>query len=400
MALFSFLRKTENQRCFTETEQERVLKLLRCVAVTSRISVFILSYSKGEIFMSKRKITVADIGATNERWGLYEFDDVAETLVQVGIYQRKTEGKRDFANTLDVPQYELGVQFRDCAAAVFAVACPLNNNNVLSFTNNREFQIDKEATKQACGGIPTSFINDGRAQGYGVGMQQKDDYIEIYSGAPDPSEVRVFGIVGAGSGLLTAHVVLPLDYDGRITVENAKKVQVLAGEGGHVSFAVNCAKGNQDIRLQKCVRGMLSLTQDQYVSVENLISGEGVARIHYSLNPRSQMMSSRDITKTFDDDYRCDRMTKTFTYFSKLYARAVRNIALCPVCTDGMIISGGIAIDHPKLIQHPVFLKEFHKSPNNDAIPKLLRTIPISLVRNTDFGLQGAAFYALKLLST
>ena len=80
--------------------------------------------------------------------------------------------------------------------------------------------------------------------------------------------------------------------------------------------------------------------------------------------------------------------------FSEVYGRFAANMALTSLPIGGLYIAGGIAIKNPWLVDNEYFKKAFvNVSPRME---RAINTIPLFLINDENFGLNGALFY-LKL---
>ena len=87
--------------------------------------------------------------------------------------------------------------------------------------------------------------------------------------------------------------------------------------------------------------------------------------------------------------------TETLEWASRFYARVCRNYVLETLALGGLYIAGGVAAKTQELLTHQAFEKEFRSS---DTLADLLAKVPVSLIRDENSGLWGAAVLALQKL--
>ncbi|MCL2624474.1 MAG: glucokinase [Planctomycetaceae bacterium] len=346
-----------------------------------------------------RKLFVCDQGGTNGRFAWYDYVEATGSLVLRDSLQREVTdaGISIFTKLLHQAEKKFGIPLQEYDAAALAFACPVNRE-ILTFANS-ELRIDTTALKEKFGKTPFGIINDFFAQGNGVASPQKKDWLPIIQEAtPDPDVPRDVKIAaGAGSGFGTACIVDGSHEFDNVTIAGMKKVRIISGEGGHVSFPCNNAN---ELELMNKVREIMGLTLNATVRLENVLSGGGIERTCRYFNGWSHKTAkSREVTKTFDLEYleKDEASRQTFYLIATIYARAMRNYALSTLSYGGVYISGGVAVDHPKLIDNDIFRYEFRNTGEKNTA-EALDKMPVWLAAHRDTGLYGAACYAVSLL--
>ena len=137
----------------------------------------------------------------------------------------------------------------------------------------------------------------------------------------------------------------------------------------------------QRVRITKYIR------EYQKVHGDAIVSGSGLARLHTFLT--GEELSPAGVAA------RLDASPRTAEWFARFYGRAARNYALAVMAQGGVMVTGGVAARTPALVEHPAFLAEFC---NSGAYASLLSGIPVSLNRNEDLGVFGAAAYGAQRL--
>ena len=350
---------------------------------------------------SVRKLFVCDQGGTNGRFAWYDYHETTGSLVLRDSLQREVTdaGISIYTKLLHQAEKKFGIPLQEYDAAALAFACPVNRE-ILAFANS-ELRIETKTLKEKFGKTPFSVINDFFAQGSGVASPQKKDWIPIIQEVtPDPTVPRDIKIAaGAGSGFGTACIVDGSNDFDNVTIDGMKKVRIISGEGGHVSFP--CNNGNE-LELMNKVREIMGLTLNATVRLENVLSGSGIERTYRYFNGWSHKTAkSREVTKTFDLDFleKDEASRQTFYLIATVYARAMRNYALSTLSYGGVYISGGVAVDHPKLIDNDIFRYEFRNTGEKNTA-EALDKMPVWLAAHQDIGLYGAACYAVGLLDS
>jgi len=220
------------------------------------------------------------------------------------------------------------------------------------------------------------LLNDFEAQGHGLSLLGDEDMETLQAGEPEPEGVRA--LIGAGTGLGMAQVV-----------PCAGGWRVIPGEGGHVDFA---PRNEAELDLWRRVRKELGRA-----SVESLLSGPGIERIHRYLCRRdgtdAPETSAARISRTalVEPDSREREVLRLFVH---LYGAVDGNLALLDLPRGGLYLAGGIAPKILPLLREEGFLEAFvDKAPMSD----LLKTVPVHVVINEALGLLGAAEVAVQL---
>jgi glucokinase len=235
------------------------------------------------------------------------------------------------------------------------------------------------------------LINDFQAIGYGINLINHTNPHEILSITPEylqPIHAGPKAIIGAGTGL--GKTIL--------TYSNTKKIyQPHPSEGGHADCPLYTTEE------QELSQYIINKKHNkQPLTYEDILSGQGITHIYLFLRDKNKT-SSPEISKHIEnvDDtaamisqYRHQDNTcqQTLKYFSKIYARCVKNLALDILPTGGIYIAGGIAYKNQDILFNEDFLEEFY---NTYQRTNLLKTIPIYLLTDLQIGLRGACFAAI-----
>jgi glucokinase len=280
--------------------------------------------------------------------------------------------------------------------ACFAIAGPVVQNTA-KLTNLVWF-LDTERLQEELGIPQISLINDFAAIGYGIlGLEEKD-LLTLQVGNSQPE--APIGIIGAGTGLGQGFLI-----------KQGNNYQVFPSEGGHADFA---PRNEIEFQLLKYLLGKHDI---QRLSVERVVSGQGIVAIYQFLRDRKFATESPDIAqivriweqeagqeeKSVDpgaaigtaalqgSDRLCEQ---TLQLFIDAYGAEAGNLALKLLPYGGLYIAGGIAPKILPLIQNSGFLLNFTQK---GRMRRLLEEIPVYVILNPQVGLIGAALCAARL---
>ncbi|HUO97241.1 MAG TPA: glucokinase [Rhizomicrobium sp.] len=266
---------------------------------------------------------VGDIGGTNVRLAVADLSDgtpklgAPKSLPHAGVAR--------FEDVVDRYLKDLGNGMPD--AIVVAVAGPIKDGEVR--LTNGQWSISEKSLRAKGFGF-ARLINDYAALGYAVEHLKGDDLAPVGGNQPGiPGET--VGVLGAGTGLGVAALV-----------RDAHASSVMVTEGGHIAYA---PVDEVEFEILKVLR-----TRFCRVSVERLLSGPGLANIHWALaqiggikaDPLTpEEISRRAAAKT---DQLC---VNALDRFCGVYGRYAGDMALAFGARGGIYLGGGIA---PKLL--------------------------------------------------
>jgi len=283
------------------------------------------------------------------------------------------------------------------SSACFAVAGPLSNNNAKIM--NLTWNISGNKLKNKFKFEQCELINDFAVQIYGIPFLKKNQYATIQNGYhSEGTNNDLHAIVGAGTGLGIARGII-----------SGEKVKVLASEGGHVEYS---PKSKLEWDLKIWLKNYLKVER---ISCERIISGTGLSRIaEWRLSkPDAQNHPLQKFLKEikFSDDLRKElpeKICKLSKEGDKLmieveriwlgtYASLLGDVAIQELCFGGLWISGGTAPKHFKNFKSDLFMKQFF---DKGRLKDILKTIPMNVILDEEFGLFSAACRAKMLLKT
>ncbi len=283
------------------------------------------------------------------------------------------------------------------SSACFAVAGPLSKNNAKIV--NLSWNISGNDLQNKFNFKNCELINDFAVQIYGIPFLKKNQYHTIQNGSD--SEVTnndLHAIVGAGTGLGIARGII-----------SGRKVKVLASEGGHVEYS---PKSKLEWELKIWLKNHLKVER---ISCERIISGTGLSRIAEWILSKSDAQNhplQKYLEEIKDSDaLRKELPEKICTLSNKgdqlmieveriwlgAYASLLGDVALQELCFGGLWISGGTAPKHLKNFKSDLFMKQFF---DKGRLKDILKTIPIKVILDEEFGLFSAACRAKMLLKT
>ena len=205
-------------------------------------------------------------------------------------------------------------------------------------------------------------------------------------------------IVGAGTGLGIARGII-----------SGEKVKVLASEGGHVEYS---RKSKLEWELKIWLKNYLKVER---ISCERIISGTGLSRIaewrlskpdaqNHPLQKYLKKIKIFDAARKELPEKICNLskegdqlMIEVERIWLGAYASLLGDVALQELCFGGLWISGGTASKHFKNFKSDLFLKQFF---DKGRLKDILKTIPVKVILDEEFGLFSAACRAKMLLKT
>lgn len=324
-------------------------------------------------------ILTGDIGGTKTILRFSEVTSQSSQILCEGRYR-----SRDFSDLTEVISKfsaeaiaKLNRPIR-ADAACFAIAGPVINNT--SHLTNLGWILEVSRLTQETGIPNIALINDFEAVSYGLLELTQADLSTIQVGQSRPC--APIAVIGAGTGL----------GEGFLLHHTRSNRQVYASEGGHADFAPQTELECQMLQY------LLKRSPTQHVSVEQVVSGNGILAIYQFLRYHTgldQLLPEEDIDLTSKIteaalNAQDPLAEKALQIFVKAYGAEAGNLALKLLPYGGIYIAGGIAAKILPLMQEGTFLKAFLAK---GRVSALLEQIPIHIVLNPYVGLIGAARY-------
>jgi glucokinase len=280
--------------------------------------------------------------------------------------------------------------------ACFAIAGPVVNDTCV--LTNLAWVLDARRLETELDIGKIHLINDFAAVGYGIlGLEAKDLYTLQQA---TPQLDAPIGVIGAGTGLGEGFLI-----------HQAGNYQVFASEGGHADFA---PRNELEFQLLQYLRDKYDI---QRISVERVVSGQGIVALYQFLRDRQVAQESPEIgeiVRTWERETgrteksvdpgaaigqaaleKRDRLCEqTLQMFVEAYGAEAGNLALKLLPYGGFYVAGGIAAKILPLIQEGSFLRAFSQK---GRVSPLLERVPLHVVLNAQVGLIGAAICASRM---
>ena len=345
-----------------------------------------------------RIVLAGDIGGTNTTLALVGIRNGHHGQKQYELLQRVALASRELPGlphgvSLARRRFDAALWRHVDAGCLCAAGAIKNNYGKLT---NLPWEVDGDQLSADLG-MPVALINDFSGICYGIPIlfrqsPQQFSAIPRSGGTVPPAEGSVMAVVGAGTGLGVGFLTtLP---DGSVIAHPS--------EGGHCDFA---PFDRQSAALRHFVAARSEVTPD----TECFLSGPGIGNIFdYLLSDRSsphstvvrrilhQPLAQRAplIAEAVDDDPLCRR---TMELFVRIYARFASSVALHFFATGGLFLAGGIAAKNIRLLlEDDLFIQTFEQN-CHDVMRRLLRRVPVHVVRDYSVSLYGAAYAAVCL---
>ena len=283
------------------------------------------------------------------------------------------------------------------STACFAVAGPISNGNAKIV--NLLWNISGNALQNKFNFKSCELINDFAVQIYGIPFLKENQYSTIQNGSHfEGTNNDLHAIVGAGTGLGIARGII-----------SGKEVKVLASEGGHVEYS---PKSELEWELKIWLKNYLKIER---ISCERIVSGTGLSRIaewrlskpdaqNHVLQKYLKEIKISDSARKELPEKICklsregdQLMIEVESIWLGAYASLLGDVALQELCFGGLWISGGTAPKHFKNFKSDLFMKQFF---DKGRLKDILKTIPVKVILDEEFGLFSAACRAKMLLKT
>ena len=280
--------------------------------------------------------------------------------------------------------------------ACFGIAGPIEKNNAK--ITNLDWEVNELKLRNYFHFEKVELINDFAVLMYGIPYLKSNQFKTLQNNANKNNSFEGYHtFVGAGTGLGISRGII-----------SKKEIFVLPSEGGHIEFA---PKTHEEWELKQWLKSYLNLER---VSYERIISGEGLSNIakwkfskedindHPFNNYLNEAKESYDLEKSLAGKI-CQLakagdslMAEIETLWFNAYSSFIGDLAIHELCFGGLWISGGTAPKHFKKFISDSFLKQFS---NKGRLKDIVKTIPIRIILDEEFGLHSAACRAKSLLS-
>ena len=311
-------------------------------------------------------VLVADIGGTNCRLSLVpDPESQHQPLARVGTGSYPT-AEAAFSEVLaELPEKP--------RSAVVAVAGPLDGRQAQ--LTNAVWNLDGPRLAEALGLSQGLLVNDFEALAASLAVLGPGDVSTLVEGRPEPDGIKL--VLGPGTGFGAAALLT-----------HGVRGMLIPTEAGHIGI------GPEDQTEQRIwpalSEGLPRLT------VEHLLSGDGVVRLHKAIARASGMLeaevSAADVSRLAHDGDPAALMA--VVRFWRLLARVAGDLALVFKATGGVFIAGGIAPQLLTLADKAAIRVAFADKP---PMEELAGRFALHVVTAKDAAEQGLAAIAANL---
>lgn len=305
---------------------------------------------------------VADIGATNARFGLVRDGQLVNIQVlPCAEFPSLTDAALSYLSRQDagVPQ-----------KGAFAIAAPLDGGDAVSMVNH-PWSFSVADVRRRLGLSALAVFNDFEALARAVPGLAAGDYYDMIPVAAEKD--RAIAIIGPGTGLGVAGVAF--DRDGAPII--------LPTEGGHVTMPAMTPR-------EFALFEYLKKTKYHHVSAERVVSGKGLVNLYQAIagvdgeNPGER--SAADITRAAQDGS-CPVCVEALDLFCHFLGVAAGNLALTFGSFGGLYIAGGIV---PKLGEDYFRRSRFYESfLAKGRFKDYLARVPVRVITHPFPGMEG-----------
>lgn len=264
-------------------------------------------------------------------------------------------------------------------AACFGVAGPVTGSagRGTAKITNLPWTIRVDALASELGGARVSLLNDLQATALGALVIPESSFATLQHGAVP--ERATIGVIAPGTGLGEATLV----HDGHA-------YQALPSEGGHADFAPTT---EEQLELWRT----LNARYDGHVSVERVLSGNGIADLY--------TFAAKGGTRTWPGDPNAaiaeaglagsdPAAVHALELFAEILGAEAGNLALRTMAVGGVVIGGGIPPKILPVLQRGPLLERFAAK---GRFAHWLRTLSVRVVLDSKAALLGAAHHAANL---
>jgi len=317
-------------------------------------------------------VLVADIGGTNARFALADLNGTRRPR----LHDERKLTADEFASLQHAARHYLaGIGDRPSVRrAAIAVACPVAGDEIR--LTNRAWSFSRAELKADLGLHDLQVINDFGAAARAIPALTEREKLVIHQGRHD-RPLAPISVLGPGTGM---GVALITEFD-------VHAWHVIETEGGHVSFA---PQGSEERELHEWLQA-----RHGRVSIERVLSGDGLARIHAALagrapskreTPRESLLAPAEIVRRAlaGDDVLARRALARFCAILGSFAgdcaliHGARTVA----------IAGGMAPRFANFLRASAFVERFV---DKGRFAAWLEHVRVALVTHPEPGLLGAA---------
>jgi glucokinase len=308
---------------------------------------------------------IADIGGSNSRFALADPDGRVDRVLAID-----NDSVPDLESGIAHDLAQISKWVSTCPrAATLAIAGPTDGEEIA--LTNRPWRSRRSHLMQRFGFTQLRVLNDFEAVAWAVPGLAASELKPLGKPLPPTDGVKV--VLGPGTGLGVA-ALFPA----------AGGWQVIASEGGHVSFGPQ--EPDEFPLFERLLRAHGSL------GAEAMLCGAGLARLQQALDPHAAPRDSKAIVTAALA--REPLALATVQLFQRLLGRFAGDMALIFKALGGVYITGGVACGLAALLDEERFRTAFEAHP---PYQPLLARIPTWLITCPEPGLIGCASVARSL---
>ena len=306
---------------------------------------------------------VADIGGTNARFAIAQCSD---NHISIRDAQRV---RADAFETVQAAAeaYLKAVNLRP-KRACFAVAAPAEKGEIA--LTNSQWRFRKDDIKKALGLERFLVVNDFYGLAAGADYLPEDAFVSVRKGTADPNAPVL--VLGPGTGFGQALIV---------PAKNGRTI--VATEGGHAGFAPS---NDEETAVVKLIA-----REYPRVSIERLLSGQGLVNIHRALcavtGKPAVSLQANEITAAAIDG--ADPIAgKTVEMFCAVLGAVAGDAVLATGARGGVVLGGGILPKIRDIFLESDFNAQFE---NKGRMASYVAPTPVKLIMADVAALYGAA---------
>lgn len=255
--------------------------------------------------------------------------------------------------------------------ACICIAGAVNDNEDVKMTN-LDWRFSAHSIEQHCNINTVHLINDYHAIAMSLPYLTPSQLINMSEATGQKNAPKM--VCGPGTGLGIAQLV-PI----------GEHYHCISGEGGHIAFAPTT---KQQIQVLNYL-----FSQHKRVSIERLLSGQGIVNIYQALANQAkqapQDFDAKDITEGFIHK-RDPLCVESIELFLDILAQFLGDLVLMNGAFGGVYIAGGIM---PRIIDHVDFEKFNQCYSHKGRFKAYVSQAPLYLITEPQPGLIGAAAY-------
>lgn len=303
---------------------------------------------------------VADVGGTNTRVALA---DGADLLTETVEKLRNSEAE-SLGALLETYVRNKNV---DCRAAAVAIAGPVHNGK--GTLTNLDWSMDEETLARITRAETAAVLNDLQAQAYALGAISPEFLRPVLKGKTAAQDAPRL-VIGAGTG-----------FNGALALHAPGRRIVPASECGHISMPVLT---DSDFRLSQYLNNLHGFT-----SVEDVLSGRGVAHIHrwlsHEAGETARLSTSEIMAQCEAGDALAERTVETYV---RLIGCVAGDLALVHLPFGGVYLIGGVARAMSGYFDRFGFAASFQ---SKGRFTEFMARFPVSIIEDDFAALTGLA---------